>query len=230
MSQEKQGQHKHDDANASFDADCDLKLWLQHTGFFDIEHRQKVLDALRKLKAIDEQRCKILSEIRTTTDYLVSPSISTMPQSPTALGSFSPSFLAAQKTDQSTAHGFTDYNALLCSCPAAFASSGERCSSEVSSANKGADSDNGYMTFGNRPSSSQQHDAPSIASIQNAHPSTEAIISLDDPDYESQEAESPPPLDSSIETEARHLGKSQDMNNYTQAQIFSSAPKQGIYF
>ncbi|KAL6854644.1 YT521-B-like domain-containing protein [Trichoderma novae-zelandiae] len=227
MSQDPQGQHQqHDLATISLDTDSDLTLWLQHTGFFDIEHRHKVLGALRKLKDIDEQRCKIVSEVRSSTEYyLVSPT----PQRSTALASsLSSSSLAAQKTRQSAVYDYID------SRSAAFAGSNERCGSEISSLTRGAGSDNGYMTFADRPASRQGPDAApsSIASMQQGpRPSVEATTSPVDPDHVSPEAESSPPaLGWGEPFDAgpvpRRLGKGKSVNKYPLAQILSSVPKQ----
>ncbi|PNP50227.1 hypothetical protein THARTR1_09058 [Trichoderma harzianum] len=107
-SQENQGQRQHQqDDTLTLEADSDIKLWLQYTGFFDIEHRQKVLTALRKLKTLDEQRSKILEEIRTSTESSGSSTASTIPQSPLTLKGFSSPFSMARKTS------FVNYNTLL---------------------------------------------------------------------------------------------------------------------
>ncbi|TFA97616.1 Zinc finger CCCH domain-containing protein 45 [Trichoderma ghanense] len=234
MSQDIQGQHQHDLATISLDSDSDLKLWLQHTGFFDLEHRQKVLVALRKLKDIDEQRCKIVSEMRSSTDYyLVSPT----PQSSTTLASPSSMSLAAPKTGQSAVYDYIN------SRSAVFAGSSERCSSDVSSLTREAGSDNGSMAFGNRPVSRQELDAaPSIASTQNPQPAVQATTSPVDPDDDKQEAKSPPmsawfepkrmptpPVLGWDDAVPPRLSKGKSANKYSPAQSLSSAPKQGIY-
>ncbi|KAL7788186.1 hypothetical protein V8C37DRAFT_411754 [Trichoderma ceciliae] len=206
MSQETQGENKHGASSDDAEADGDLNLWLQHTSFFDIEHRQKVLAALRKLKDIDEQRCKILLEIQTTTPCIVYPTTRAMPQSPTAPSTRSSSFLAAQWTDQSTPNPSPDCNSPLCSHSTAIPSSIEPCSSEISLVNKGADSDYGYMASGNGSSPSQQRDIPTPTSpIQQAPAGTETIPSLVDPGYESCKVQSPQTSDRSVKTEAGHL-------------------------
>ncbi|OTA05395.1 hypothetical protein A9Z42_0060570 [Trichoderma parareesei] len=237
-SQDIQAQHQHDLATISLDPDSDLKLWLQHTGFFDIEYRQRVLAALRKLKDIDEQRCKIVSEMRASTDYyLVSPT----PQSSTTLASPSSSLsLAAQKPRQSAA--VSDYSD---SRSAVFAVSSERCGSEISSLTRGAGSDNGSMAFGHRPVSRQKlADAapPSVASMQNPQPAVEATPSPVDPDEDCQEAKSPPvsawfekermpwpPVSgwgASLDSIPPRFSKGKPANKYPLAQSLSSVPKQ----
>ncbi|KAK1249032.1 hypothetical protein MKX07_002548 [Trichoderma sp. CBMAI-0711] len=237
-SQDIQAQHQHDLATISLDHDSDLKLWLQHTGFFDIEYRQRVLAALRKLKDIDEQRCKIVSEMRASTDYyLVSPT----PQSSTTLASPSSSLsLAAQKPRQSAA--VSDYSD---SRSAVFAVSSERCGSEISSLTRGAGSDNGSMAFGHRPVSRQKlADAapPSVASMQNPQPAVEATPSPVDPDEDCQEAKSPPvsawfekermpwpPVSgwgASLDSIPPRFSKGKPANKYPLAQSLSSVPKQ----
>ncbi|UKZ53460.1 hypothetical protein TrVGV298_007252 [Trichoderma virens] len=197
ISQENQVQHHHDqnDAASDTDSDSDLKLWLQHTGYFNIEHRQKVLGALRKLKAIDEERSKILDEIRSSTEYFPGSSLSasTMPRSPTISESCS-----AEKPCYDVDYTFG-------SRPATLESPGEPCGSEVSSENKEVESDNWSVTFRNRPTPGQQH-------VQNAQPSIESTTPLDDPDYESQEAESPSSLDKSSEPES-HVSTRRPMDH-----------------
>ncbi|PFH56934.1 hypothetical protein XA68_15747 [Ophiocordyceps unilateralis] len=44
--------------------DTDLRLWLQHTRYFDVAHRDRVLDGIRKLQAIDEERKKLMVELQ----------------------------------------------------------------------------------------------------------------------------------------------------------------------
>ncbi|KAL7815460.1 YT521-B-like domain-containing protein [Trichoderma aethiopicum] len=234
MSHDIQAQHHHDLATISLDTDSDLKLWLQHTGFFDLEHRQKVLVALRKLKDIDEQRCRIVSEMRaSTTDYyLVSPT----PQSSTTLASPSSSLsLAAQKARQSAVYDYSD------SRSGVFAGSSERGGggSEISSLTRGAASDNGSMAFGDRPVSRQEQDAaPSTASVQNPQPAVEtnapSPIDPDDDDNDnddddSPEAESPLPLSGwgkPRDTVPPRLSMGKPANRYPLAQSLSSVPKQ----
>lgn len=228
MAHDIQPQHQHDLATISLDTDSDLKLWLQHTGFFDLEHRQKVLVALRKLRDIDEQRCRIVSEMRASTDYyLVSPT----PQSSMTLASPSSSLsLAAQKPRQSAVYDFSD------SRSAVFAASSERGGggSEISSLTRGAASDNGSMAFGNRSVSRQEQDvAPSIASVQNPQPAVETNMPSPvdpDDDDDSQEAKSPPPLSGCgkpRDTVPPRLSMGKPANRYPLAQSMSSVPKQG---
>ncbi|ODA80791.1 hypothetical protein RJ55_03751 [Drechmeria coniospora] len=44
--------------------DADLRLWLEHTHYFDIAYRERVLDSYRKLKAVEEERQRLLQELR----------------------------------------------------------------------------------------------------------------------------------------------------------------------
>ncbi|KAL7929071.1 YT521-B-like domain-containing protein [Trichoderma chlorosporum] len=216
ISQENQRQHHHQhNGNIAFDADSDsdVKLWLQHTGFFDIERRQKFLGALRKLKAIDEERSKVIDELRACTEYSASSPASTLPQSPSASEGFSPLFSTPPKT------GRVGYNSLLGSQSTAFASFGERLGSETSSVNKEAGSDNWSMTFRNRPASSQQD-------VQNAQPSIEATTSPNNPDYQNQGADSPSSSNTPSRAESHSLNKDQAVRNYTSPQILSLVPKQ----
>ncbi|KAL7904400.1 YT521-B-like domain-containing protein [Trichoderma velutinum] len=218
VSQENQSQQQHQhDGNITLDVDSYINLWLQYTGFFDIKHRQKVFTALRKLKALDEQRSKILEEIRTSTSTESSGSstASTVPQSPSALKGLSFPFSMAQKTN------FVNYNTLLGSRSTAFTTSNEHYDSEVFSANKGADSDTWSTTFrGRNRQTSSQYDA------QNGQPSNKASASLDNPGSEIQEAKSPSSSDGPFETESRRFSKSQSVRTYTPSQILSLAPKQ----
>ncbi|KAL7807237.1 YT521-B-like domain-containing protein [Trichoderma gracile] len=238
MSQDIQAQHQDDLATIGLDSDSDLKLWLQHTGFFDIEHRQKVLIALRKLRDIDEQRSKIVSEMRASTDfYLVSPT----PQSSATLASPSSSLsLAAQKRRQSGVYDYSD------SRSGVFAGSGGRCGSEISSLTRGAGSDNGSMAFElGRSASLQELDAapPSVASMQNPQPAVEATPSPVDPDDDNQEtkssplrsgwfepkgATSPPVLGwgRSLDAVRPHPSKGKAASKYPLTQSLSSVPKQ----
>lgn len=41
----------------------DVCLWLEHTRFFDDEYRNRILDGLRKLRSIEQQRSEILQQI-----------------------------------------------------------------------------------------------------------------------------------------------------------------------
>ncbi|PHH80555.1 hypothetical protein CDD80_1067 [Ophiocordyceps camponoti-rufipedis] len=51
--------------------DADLRLWLQHTRYFDVAHRQRILDGMRKLQAIDQEREKVIVELQGATGELV---------------------------------------------------------------------------------------------------------------------------------------------------------------
>ncbi|RDA87862.1 hypothetical protein CP532_2989 [Ophiocordyceps camponoti-leonardi (nom. inval.)] len=44
--------------------DADLQLWLQHTRYFDLGHRERVLESVRKLKVVEEEREKLMLELR----------------------------------------------------------------------------------------------------------------------------------------------------------------------
>ena len=46
--------------------DDDLRLWLEHTRYFDVEHRRRVLDAARSFRAFDEERKKFLAKVQLT--------------------------------------------------------------------------------------------------------------------------------------------------------------------
>ncbi|KJZ70000.1 hypothetical protein HIM_10611 [Hirsutella minnesotensis 3608] len=48
--------------------DIDLRLWLQHTGYFDPLHRERVLEGFRKLAAIDEERQKLIVDLQNSTN------------------------------------------------------------------------------------------------------------------------------------------------------------------
>jgi hypothetical protein len=225
---EKTGSNTHDTPGIDLEAESDLKLWLHHTGFFDVEHRQKVLGALRKLKAIDEQRWKIISEIQTNTPYIVPPSTPAMPQSPTAFSTYSPSIFPTQKPNQSTLDRLAEYNHLSgLHATATTPSSGELCGSEPSLVNKGADSDCAYSAFGNGSSSSQQHDVPtSNTSFKHAKQIVETATPLGDPDSESQEEQEQSPQRSKgpIETEASHPDKIWRMDEDAQTLTLASKP------
>ncbi|KAM0469735.1 hypothetical protein ACHAPX_010316 [Trichoderma viride] len=157
-------------------AESDVKLWLQHTGFFDVEHRQKVLGALRQLKTLDEQRQKIISDIHHATPYAVPPSTPVFSQSQSV---YSPS----------------PYSALARYHATATQSARELCGSEPSLVNKGADSESAYSASGNGSLSSQQHDIPAPdSSVKPAQESDEAVTSLDDDNdagLENQKEKSP---------------------------------------
>ncbi|UNI18118.1 hypothetical protein JDV02_004408 [Purpureocillium takamizusanense] len=47
--------------------DTDLKLWLEFTRYFDLGHREHVLEGLKKLRAVEEEREKLLQELHYTT-------------------------------------------------------------------------------------------------------------------------------------------------------------------
>lgn len=44
--------------------DDDLRLWLEHTGYFDIDHRNQILKRARVFKDFDERRMKFLAQLR----------------------------------------------------------------------------------------------------------------------------------------------------------------------
>lgn len=46
--------------------DDDLRLWLERTRYFDVEHRRKVLDSARSFRAFDEERKKFLAKVQLT--------------------------------------------------------------------------------------------------------------------------------------------------------------------
>jgi hypothetical protein len=170
-------------------AESDVKLWLQHTGFFDVEHRQKILDALRQLKALDEQRQKILSEIHRATPYIVPPSTPIPSQSHSV---YSPSLYSAQRPSPLALDRLGDYANLSRYHAEATQSAGELCGSEPSLVNKGADSESGYSANGSL--SSQQNDVPiPDASVKQAQRSG------DDADLDDQEEPSPSKKSSAIE-------------------------------
>ncbi|KAL7926688.1 YT521-B-like domain-containing protein [Trichoderma austrokoningii] len=138
-------------------ADGDVKLWLQHTGFFDVEHRQKVLGALKQLKALDEQRQKIISGIHSASPYVVPPPPSTPAFS---RATYSPSLCSAQKASPLVLDRLGDYANLSGYRATRTQSAGELCGSEPSLVNKGCDSESAYSAFGNASLSSQQCDGP----------------------------------------------------------------------
>ncbi|PNP37307.1 hypothetical protein TGAMA5MH_10789 [Trichoderma gamsii] len=155
--------------------ESDVKLWLQHTGFFDVDHRQKVLGALRQLKALDEQRQKIISEIHHATPYAVPPSTPVFSQSQSV---YSPS----------------PYSALARYHATGVQSAGELCGSEPSVVDKGADSESAYSTFEKESLSSQQHDIPAPdSSVKHAQENDEVVTSpdnVDDAGLENQKEQS----------------------------------------
>lgn len=42
----------------------DLQLWLDHTGFFDLQYRKEILASVRELKAIELAKAKVMMRIR----------------------------------------------------------------------------------------------------------------------------------------------------------------------
>ncbi|KAL7957070.1 YT521-B-like domain-containing protein [Trichoderma compactum] len=211
VSRENQSQHQPGGVN-SLDSNSDVKLWLQYTGFFDTEQRLKVLAVFRRLKDLDEQRLKLLEEIRTSTEDSGSFAIATIPQSSSAFKDLSPTFSRASSNDD---------NALLGSQSTAFASSNETYGSEISSVNKGADSDAWRTTFGNKLPSHQ-------SSPQNAKSFIKATTSLGDPNSGVQGAQSPSSSDGPFETEAHLFSKCRVVRAYTPSQLLSLAPKQAL--
>lgn len=172
-------------------AEIDVKLWLQHTGFFDVEHRQKVLGALRQLKALDEQRQKIISDIHHATPYVVPPSTPVFSRSQSQ-SVYSPSLYSAQKPSPLALGRLRDYADLAGYHATGVQSAGELCGSEPSLVNKGADSESAYSTFGNGSLSSQQHDMPAPdSSVKHAQRTGDAVASLDGADLKNQDKQSP---------------------------------------
>ncbi|KAK4077938.1 uncharacterized protein Triagg1_3632 [Trichoderma aggressivum f. europaeum] len=217
VSQENQSQHQHQhqhqpDGTNSLYANSDVKLWLQYTGFFDTEQRLKVLAVFRRLKDLDEQRLKLLEEVRTSTEYSSSLAIATIPQSFSAFQDLSPTFSMASSNDDNTLSG---------SQSTAPASSNETYSFEISSINKGAGSNFWLTMFENKLPSHQ-------SSTQNVKPSMKATTSPGDPNSEVQGAQSPSSLDGPFETEAHRFSKSQVVRSYTPSQLLSLAPKQEL--
>lgn len=200
-------------------AEGDLKLWLQHTGFFDTEHRQKVLGALRQLKALDEQRQKIISEIQNTTPYIVPPS--TPAQSP---GVYPPSPFSAQRPSQLALDRLGDYNNLSRYHVTATQSAGELCGSEPCLVNKGFDSESAYSAFGNGSLASQQHEVPTRGSSVKHMQRTggDAVVSLGDADSEGQGEQSP--------SKRSSVAEASDTNAWSvDEDAQPSTPKQGIF-
>ncbi|KAJ4855495.1 uncharacterized protein T069G_11053 [Trichoderma breve] len=219
VSQENQSQHQHQhqhpsDGINSLDANNDVKLWLQYTGFFDTEQRLKVLDGFRRLKHLDEQRFKLLEEIRTSTAHCGSFNIATIPQMFSAFKDPSPTFSMAMAR-------FSDDNVLSGSQSTAFASSNGNCGSEISSVNKGVDSDTWSTTFRNGLPSRQ-------SSARNTKSFMKATASPGSPDSEIQGAQFLSSSDGPFQTGARHFSKSRSMNTYTPTQLLSLAPKQAV--
>ncbi|QYT02818.1 YTH domain-containing protein [Trichoderma simmonsii] len=221
VSQENQSQHQHqhqhqhqpDNVN-SLDANSDVRLWLQYTGFFDTEQRLKVLDGFRRLKHLDEQRLKLLEEIRTSTEYSSSSTIATTPQMFFAFKDPSPTFSMAMAR-------FNDDNVLSGSQSTAFASSNRNCGSEISSFNKGVDSDTWSTAFRNGLPSRQR-------STQNAKSLIKATTSLGEPESRIQGAQSLSSSDGPFEAEMTCFSKSQSMRAYTPSHLLSLAPKQAV--
>ncbi|KAL6808781.1 YT521-B-like domain-containing protein [Trichoderma camerunense] len=221
VSQENQSQHQHQhqhqhqpDGVNSPDANSDIKLWLQYTGFFDTNQRLKVLDGFRRLKHLDEQRFKLLEEIRTSTEHCGSSTIASIPQMISAFKGPSPTFSTAMAR-------FNDDNVLSGSQSTAFASSNGNCGSEISSVNKGADSDTWSTTFRNGLPSRQ-------SSTQNAKSFIKATTSPDDPDSEIHGAQSLSLSDGPFATKTGRFSKIRSMNTYTPTQLLSMAPKQEL--
>ncbi|KHN99034.1 YT521-B-like family protein [Metarhizium album ARSEF 1941] len=46
--------------------DDELKLWLDHTGFFDLAHRKRVLDGVRELHGLEAEKAKVLKKIQSS--------------------------------------------------------------------------------------------------------------------------------------------------------------------
>lgn len=44
----------------------ELRIWLDHTGFFDLEHRRRVLDGVRELQGLEAERAKVLQKIQSS--------------------------------------------------------------------------------------------------------------------------------------------------------------------
>ncbi|KAL6786259.1 YT521-B-like domain-containing protein [Trichoderma sp. SZMC 28012] len=217
VSQENQSQHQHQhqhqhqpDSVNSLDANSDVKLWLQYTGFFDTEQRLKVLDRFRRLKSLDEQRLKLLQEIRMSTEHYGSFTVASIPQTSSALKVPSPTFSMAMAR-------FNDDHVLSGSQSTAFASSNGNCGSEISSLNKGVDSDTWSRTFRNGLPSRQ-------SSTQKAKSFIKAPLS---PDSEIKGTQSLSSSDGPYEAETRRFSKSRSMT-YTPSKLLSLAPEQAL--
>ena len=52
--------------------DDDLSLWLELTGYFDVEHRRRLLEQARKLEELDELRTRTLLEFNATAGSIFS--------------------------------------------------------------------------------------------------------------------------------------------------------------
>lgn len=217
----------HGVSNTGAKADSDVKLWLQYTGFYDTEHRQKILGALQELKAIDEQRKKLISEIQSATPYFILPATSVTPQSPAIQEAYLPSISVVQKADRSALSDATNYNPLLDLHVTAVPSSHKFRGPETPlKKGKGADSDSGYMAVENRSVSSQQHDASSpMSSVRYVQPTVEDdVVSLSDLHYDQWKTDSPQMSNESVETEASPLSKNSHMGRSTP----TLRPKRGI--
>lgn len=219
VSQENQSQHQHQhqhqhqpDGVSPLDADSDVKLWLQYTGFFNTEQRFKVLERFRRLKGLDEQRLKLLEEIRTSTEQYGPPTIASIPRMFPAFKDPSPAFSMAMAR-------LNDDNALSGSQSMAFASSNENYGSDISSVNKGADLDTWSTTFRNGLPSRQ-------SSTQNAKSFIKATTSSSNIDSQIQGVQSLSSSDRPFEAETRRFSNSRSMT-YTPSKLLSLAPNQG---
>ncbi|KAF7558477.1 hypothetical protein G7046_g5684 [Stylonectria norvegica] len=47
--------------------DKELELWLQHTRYFDTQHRRRVLDGVKKIRAFDDERARLVEEVQMST-------------------------------------------------------------------------------------------------------------------------------------------------------------------
>lgn len=109
-------------------SDADLALWLEHTRFFDIAHRERVLSGLRKLKAMEEERAKLLQELHGSTGGLIqSTATQTFSEVPTSkpLPPPSPTYFAsstATSASGSVHGGFAAVRAMAPPLPLAAAS------------------------------------------------------------------------------------------------------------
>ncbi|KAL3962708.1 hypothetical protein ACCO45_004231 [Purpureocillium lilacinum] len=55
------------------EGDTDLKLWLEHTHYFDLAHRERVVEGMKKLRAVEEEREKLLQELHGTAPGVSGP-------------------------------------------------------------------------------------------------------------------------------------------------------------
>ncbi|KAJ6438954.1 artemis protein [Purpureocillium lavendulum] len=69
--------------------DADLRLWLEYTRYFDPAHRERVLEGIKKLRAVEEERDKLLQELQSTA--VTSPVSASM-------GSFTPAPVPSSMT------------------------------------------------------------------------------------------------------------------------------------